>query len=330
MPNDLEITDITFEGGDLSRPRYPSLINAFRAPAGVQFEPGIQIIHGERDLTFLLGIDPSSEAVFESDASGLPVVESIVSPSGSGIAGLVERSLLDSRTCQLTWRPGEAESRLTALRVRCSPTLRGATDPERVDGGVYLMLLDRPEWLPEEHPAVDPGLPVPHTIKILGTDGHKRPVYDLYLRAALDSLPTDLALEPTFRVREGHAVDFSMLFAPDVDLRFLPSADDFGQVAVEDFPSGRPPQLVDAAREDAGKECRLKWVQATGRDLCTSSSEERGEGHCLAGQVTSFMLVAFVGPGSFFDVEERDKRRLVDPTVIQPPSCTSSGICITP
>jgi hypothetical protein len=339
---DLEITGIKFKDNDLSKPLYPSLIDYLRAPAGVQFEPGIQIRSGQRDLTFLFRIDPSSDAVFESDSSDLPVIESIDSPLDSGIAGLVARRLQDPRTCELTWRQSEADAlsggqmKVAALRLRCRRG-QSPSDEELVDGGIYLAIINRPEQLPEEVPGADPGLPEPATIQILGTDAAGRPIYDLYRREALAGLPSDLSFEPTFRVREGDLVELSFQFrlAEDVEheIRFMPVLEHPDQVAIKGYhPSGWPPQVRRSARADQGKKCMLQWLQDLGRMLCTTSNTGvKNQSYCLGGHVTSFMLEAFVG-SEVTDpsrVAEKDRRRLIDPTVIQPPSCTSSGICIT-
>lgn len=334
---DLEIHGITFQDGDLSKPLYPSLIDHARAPEGVQFEPGVQIRSGQRDLTFLFRIDPKPEVKveFERDAADLPVIESMDSLPGTGIAGVVARSLPDSKSAQLTWRQSEARSEVTALRLRCRHTPpQIPSDPELVDGGVYLVIVNRPMVHGEELAGGDPGPLEPDTITILGTDSGGRPIYDLYHREALTDMSSDLSFEPTFRVREGEKVDLSMRFAPDVDLRFLPAPGNHQEVAVEGYqPPGWPPQVRGAARDDLGKRCRLQWVQDLGRSLCTTSNMEvNQQGYCRSGHVTSFLLTAFIGEEvmHFWQVAEKDKRRLIDPTVIQPPNCTSSGICIKP
>lgn len=314
----LEITGITFEDGDLSKPRYPSLIDHSRAPAEVQFEPGVQMISADPlQFTVLYRIDPSADVIFKQDGNDLPVVQSVAAAPDFGPVPGLSAELLDSTTCLLTWNQAAAASAVTALRILCEHSDGSFTPEELVEGGVYLAIVHRHQAGSEPILGSAPGSPESRTIKILGTDSQGRPRYDLYHPEVLANLPSDLELEISFRVREGERVQFSLLFslAPGSDVQFQSVA---GQVVVQ---PERPEQLRSAAPSVLGEKCTLVWVQET--DLAA-----------VEGQVSSFFLEAS-------DVElpieipfgERAafvRRRVqFDPTVIQPPSCTSSGICIT-
>lgn len=317
--NHLEITGITFEDGDLSKPRYPLLIDYHRAPKEVQFEPGVQLIsQAPPTFTVLYGIDPSSGAVFARGADGLPVVRSVAAAPDSGpVPGLTAKLVDgDPTKCLLTWNQAEAASPSTALRILCEPPGdRFLTDAEAVEGGVYLAIVHRPEEGIDPIQGNAPGSPESGTIKILGTDAQGRPRYDLFVPGILANLSPDLELEISFRVRRGEEVRLSLLFSvvPGSDVRF----DTFGgQVLVQ--PS-RPPQLKSTAVSDLRERCTLVWDQENGPDT-------------VQGKVTSFFLEASAGELPFDVRAERQARRRgplqFDPTVIQPPNCTSGGICI--
>ena len=319
----LEITGITFEGGDLCKPRYPSLIDYSRAPAGVQFEPGLQIISDDPSpFTVLYSIDPSAGVVFTRGADGLPVVQSVAAVPGSGpVPGLTREPLdpTDPTTCRLTWNQAEAALPSTALRILCEPVGRPSTTPEKVDGGVYLALVHRPEESIEPIQGAVPGSSESGTIKILGTDAQGRPRYDLFVPDVLASLSPDLELEISFRVRQGETVELALLLAavPGSDVRFETLA---GQVLVQ---PARPAQLQSTAVSDLKEKCTIVWERKA--DL--EADLETGQG-----SVSSFFLEASAGEIPFdvrVERETRRRRRMqFDPTVIQPPNCTSGGICI--
>ncbi|HVG06460.1 MAG TPA: hypothetical protein VNM67_02065 [Thermoanaerobaculia bacterium] len=326
---DLEITGITFEGGDLSQPLYPSLINYDRAPEGVQFEPGLQIIAlDSKPFTVLFQIG-SDKVEFMQGPGGAPVIESVAAAPDMGQMEGLSAELTDPRTCRLTWNQTLAASAVTALRIRCQHSGGSvATAPEEVDGGVYLAIVHRPDKGSEPIQGMPPGDLEPDTIKVLGTDAQGRPRYDLFLADVLTGLSPDLELEVCFRVREGHTASFSLVFStPDNDIRFQSMSADPSQVPVQ---PERPWQLRNTGRSELGDRCTLLWVQNTGRSACMTSSPAKGQIHCLAGRVDSFFLEASeVPPGAGEPRAALLRSVRFDPTVIQPPSCTSSGICIT-
>jgi len=312
VTSDLEITGITFADGDLSRPRYPSLIDHSRAP-GVQFEPGIQLISNvPRPFTVLYNIDPSANVIFKQDGN-LPVVQSVAAAPDFGPVPGLSAELLDSTTCRLTWNQTEAVSTSTALRILCEPSDRTPTGPEQVDGGVYLTIVHRHEAGTESIPAAPEGVHEDGTIEIRGTDSHGRPRYDLFHSGVSEDLAPDLELEISFRVRAGASVELALHFsvATGSDLHFESIA---GQVVVQ---PDRPEQLQSAASSDQGEKCSLHWV--------------RPAQETTQGQVASFFLKAADGDSGDFAGRAAlaGRHTQIDPTIIQPPSCTSSGICIT-
>jgi hypothetical protein len=338
----LVITRITFQDGDLSRPRYGSLIHQDHAPAGVQFEPCLQIRETlDEPLTVRFEIDPGVR--FVATGLGTVLVTSILDPQNPTPPGLVSATFVsgDLRKCDLVWDQAEADAegfgQLNTLRLHCEfedSNHSPLTPVEQVEGGLYLAILNREESLFEMQGSNPPGEPVPETIKMLGFDSIGRPRYDLFLPH--DSLPEALVLEPAFRCREGQIVSFSLALdlPPQIELRFVtdvpPNAD---QVAVSGFlPSGHPFQLYQTTvGEFGGKEKRkstVTWTQETGRQYCqTSNVREAKRCYCILGQTSSFGLRA--APHGQL-VPELRKMASIDPTVIQPPNCTSSGICITP
>jgi hypothetical protein len=304
---DLQLTGIRFREGDLSQPLYPTLFDYDRAPQGVRFEPGVQILnqHG-RQLHFRLQLEAGAGVELRVGADGQPVIESAADPSvkGLSIPGLTAAELLDPCTCQLTWeQPADVE--VTALRLLCTPIGRPLSNEEQVDGGVYLVILNRPKELPFLG-SVERGEREPNTIKMLGTDLDGRPMYDLFQPDALPSLPSDLGLEPTLRVRRLEGMDFRFRIAAPVDLRFVPAPGDPQQVQVL---GTRPPELQFVDLLDQGHLCKLVW---------SSESLE------LTGRVSSFYLNADEVP---IPATGTPRFLRVDPTVIQPPSCSGS-ICI--
>jgi hypothetical protein len=302
----VRITRITFENGELCKPRYPTLIDYGRAPQGVRFEPGFQILSPGRHQ-FLLQLEP-----------GFEFTQELVSLNAdSQILGLeVDWSV--PFTCRLTL-DGVA-GKVASLRLPCRPSTsaRIFSDEEYVYGGVYLALINREETLSASTQNVvsAPGDPEPHTIKLLGLDQHGRTVYDLFKHDALPGVPSNLGLEPTIGVYRTETVSFSLKIATIPDLEFEEVEDQ--QVKVRPFePSVRPPELKNAGWADEGRRCDLLWEAASGSE----------------GLVSTFYLDIWQ-PASSGDVRpgvrhSRKRRRVaqVDPTVIQPPSCFG-GICI--
>jgi hypothetical protein len=302
----IRITGITFENGDLSKVRYPTLIDYDRAPGGVRFEPGFQILSPGRHQ-FILQLEP-----------GFEFTQELVSLNAdSQILGL-EVDWSEPSTCLLTL--DGVTGKVAVLRFPCRPSPSGLilSPEEIVYGGAYLALINREETLSASNQNVvaAPGDPEPQTIKLLGLDLHGRPVYDLFQQDALPGVPSDLGLEPTIRVYRTEAVSFSLKIATIPDFKFKELPDQ--QVQIQPFePSVRPPELKNASGADEGRRCNLFWEAASGTE----------------GSVSTFYLDVWqpAGPGRGHPGmgHSRKMRRIVqvDPTVIQPPSC-SGGICI--
>jgi hypothetical protein len=342
---DLSLTGIEFKDLDLSQARYPSLIDEARAPVGVRFEPCLQIRQepvGTVKVLFEIGQEGVSFAVITPGGDDVEVV-SVFDPWVTEVPPGVESvKLIDGnpRKCELVWNQEEADkagfSRLNVLRLLCRRSGPPLSAPEEVEGGVYLAILKRLESPFGKTLRKDPGSPIPETIKILGFDSEGRRVYDLFQPGVQDGLSSSLALEPTFRCREGQIVDFSLVLdLPDgISIQFVtdPGSD---QVQVAGFlPEGRPFQLAGTTVGDYGgfpnRQCTISWFQETGRQYCaTSNVQEATKCYCTHGQGSSFALRAtpdgisprIAGPAMVAEF---------DPTVIQPPSCTPAGICITP
>jgi len=339
-PYDLEITGITFKGGDLCRALYPTIFDYVRAPQDTRFEPGVQILRPGNVLRFLFQIKDGQGVEILTDDAGFPVIESVTDPHGP-VAGLTA-ARLDPLTCELIWDQEAANKahggfvKVTALRIVCRPLNRQPKDPELVDGGLYLAIVNRPEEGGPDIGIGDAGQPEPQTIKMLGSDVFGRPVYDLFLAETQTLLPPYLGLEPTICVREHEVKDVAIQIATQagIDLRFDRAFANPEEVRVHGYePPGWPPQLRDAAREEQGKRCQLRWIEETGRRDCKTGNPAQEQNYCLVGQIATFYLEAFLKDGFDLLPEEwrcRCVRMQLDPTVIQPPSCTASGICVTP
>lgn len=349
----LTVSGIFFDEHDLSRPRYPSLIDYERAPGGVQFEPAIQIMQAGPQLHIQYEIDPLQPVIFDVPAhDGNVHVTSVLNPEVTP-PGVVSAKLVDGdpRRCKLVWDQEKEDeafggpTRIAPMRLHCrhlSDVRELSNSPvEQVEGGVYLTILNRPETPFHIRFAKEPGTPVESAIKILGFDPEGRPVYDLFQPKVLGGLIASLALEPSFRIREGQISSFSMVLdlPPELEkIRFElePAGTAVRVVGFE--PQGRPFQLNDTTASDFGglpnRKCFVEWYQETGRQYCsTSNSNEARKCYCTKGQVTSFNLRATDGEHLSDLLIARGLARRVaqfDPTVIQPPNCTSSGICITP
>jgi hypothetical protein len=241
----------------------------------------------------------------------------------------------------LVWDQGLADQAgfgpINILRLLCRRE-GGLSALEEVEGGIYLAILNRPVPAFIDPDANPPGDPIEKTIKMLGFDSQGRAVFDLFRPEVQAGLEPYLTLEPAFRCREGQIVSFSLVLdLPDtIDLQFVvePKQDE-GQVMVAGFvPSGRPLQLADTTAGPFNghprRKCSTSWYQETGRQYCaTSNPEEAKRCYCTYGQGSSFALLATPG-GKFPPNRKAGRFAEIDPTVIQPPSCSPNGICITP
>ncbi len=339
----LSLTGIRFEGSDLSRPRYPSLIDPERAPAQVQFEPGLQIREEAVGLLTIRFEIAEPGVTFLLTPFGGVQVASVFDPWKAEVPAGVEAVTLvdgDPQKCELVWNQDAADKagygRLNLLRLFCQRDGQPLSAVEEVEGGVYLAILKRMEVGFAKPFCNEPGSPIPRTTKVLGFDLSGRPVYDLFMPGVQDALPSTLALEPSFRCREGQIVDFSLVLdLPDgIDLEFVTEPDG-DQVEVAGFlPQGRPFQLAGTTAGSfngyPNRMCGVSWFQETGRQYCsTSNAVEAKRCYCTQGQGSAFALRATPGGAPPFGLAP-DEVVEFDPTVIQPPSCTASGICITP
>ncbi|HEX3129556.1 MAG TPA: hypothetical protein VH394_19620 [Thermoanaerobaculia bacterium] len=338
----LSLTGIRFEDLDLSQARYPSLIDEQRAPVGVQFEPCLHIREsgvGLLKIYFEIGQEGVTFVTSEDDVRTTSVFDpwSQELPPGVESVKLVGGNL---QKCELTWNQQAADlagfRRLTLLRLFCHRVGPPLSAVEEVEGGIYLAILQRPEdpfGSPDKK--VD-SVPLANAIKILGFDSAGRPVYDLFRPEVQESLSLEFGLEPAFRCREGQIVAFSLVLdlPSSLNIQFVtePNGD---EVLVAGFlPEGRPFQLSDTTVGAYGgfpnRRCEISWFQETGRQYCaTSNVLESTKCYCTHGQGSSFGLCATPG-GVPPRIAPHGKVGEFDPTVIQPPSCTSTGICITP
>jgi hypothetical protein len=249
---------------------------------------------------------------------------------------------------------------ITTLRVFCQKKEGLPKEDEvmtAVEGGLYVALLYTPRD-GEMPPVVDlktPGFEKPAEesvatkpeIRVVAIDSHDRPVYDLFRPFLADTfLDPELELEPAFRVREWETVELDLVLAVQglPGLRWKSSRGEADVIPIS-AAEGRPrPLKTTESWPDEGR-CRIRWVQETGRSACVDGSEEARRCYCHTGRTSSFLFSAtprlsdLVGPvpehflnhPGFLKGDNPVKflsRINIDPTVIEPPTCTPDGVCI--
>jgi hypothetical protein len=257
------------------------------------------------------------------------------------------------------FQDSEVRQKVVALRLFCQGGNPPADEWEEavtaVEGGLYLAILYNPSDavlsrtvdLSRRDPGPEPPEPPERpTIRIMDIDPQRRPVYDLF-HPLPEGFPLELEPEPTYRAREGETIELDLnLDLPTLGLRWraLPGvAEGIREAEVTPFsPENRPRQLQTCEILPGGKTCRIRWSQQTGRSTCITGTPDSSQCYCTTGQVSSFL---FNAAASLLDLERlrqhfnlRDvdeaarllARVAIDPTVIEPPSCTSDGHCIPP
>jgi hypothetical protein len=250
---------------------------------------------------------------------------------------------------------------INTLRLFCqggrTPVGEWEKNVTAVEGGLYVALLYSPQDadgppVADAAPPVFPeppegGAPLKPEIRINDIDAHGRPVYDLF-RPYLESvlLDPDLELEPAFRVREGESVEIDLVLdIPDLRLQWR---DLRGEAEVMPFSShGRPRQLQTTKNWPMEGRCRIRWLQETGRSTCVTGNPDATRCYCTTGQASSFLFTAAAAPvpglgredllrrlrehPAFRPGDDPEKffaRVGIDPTVIEPPTCTPDGVCV--
>lgn len=310
------LDSVRFEKGKLWKARYPSLIDDAQAPHGFQFEPAFHVFTEELEVLFQIAED--QDAVFDA-TEGAVAWQLLVPPDPEKPAPDVTVGLDgdNPRRCRVQWRRSGAP--LAALRIACRHVGDGP-EPEtdawaltRVEGGVYLVILDRGAARHNPAPIRNPdGTGRPGVVRVVGVDQNSRPIYDLFRKDFIESLPTELSLEPSFRAHHGERLDFKLLLdlgeAPD--MRYKTGED--GQVEMIYAVPGFPPEsLLGASAGDDRRLCTIEWHH----ESCTG-----GAGTCHQGRTANL----------FARVENAPALESVDPTVIEPPACDASGVCTKP
>ena len=334
--------DITFKDGKVWQPRYESLIDYKRVP-GLQIEPAFLIHQVGVAVEMTFEIKKGQNVTFAREGQGV-ACRSLTNPQESRIPGLVETRWEGERRCTLVWDPSDAlrqgqKDRSTALRILCqggrSPANEWEKNAAQVEGGLHVAILNRtvkPGRGPGPSPLILDDLwkilsklrrvfrrSSKQQIRVLRIQ-EGRVVYDLFRPSFLAQVPPELEMEPAFRVREGEAVEVDLVLG----MAGLQWSSSEGQVRAQP----RPPQLQDAKVSPDGKVCRMLWEP--GGLLWPPGDRTKG-------RIVSFDFTAAPSP----ELERRLSRafpgenpqRLVaevpiDPTVIEPPSCTPDGVCI--
>jgi hypothetical protein len=326
----LSLDQVDFAAGQLWRARYPTLIrHEVHDAAGLQLEPAFRVRSAAPDQEVEVVFRLAGDDV-EFAASPLGAVDwQLLVPANDWPAPDVTVTLSAEghrKECRVLWRRSGAP--LTALLIRCRH-VHGGPQPgsdawkwTRVEGGVYLALVDRGDVPPvppvPPEPAQTPaGLPVAGTVRVLGVDEHGRPVYDLFREDF--SLPAGLALEPAFRAAPGEQPELRLrLDLPAIfqDVRF--QVDDAGEVEMAfAIPAARPAHFVGSPGGELA--CTLLWSRAL---------LEEGAGDSRQGRTANLYAMLDFGAlrGALADAIEKG----VDPTVIEPPACDASGVCSPP
>lgn len=319
---DISIDGILFEEGKLWKARYPSLVKYEMVPAGYRVEPAIQITDLEKtQLTVRLAL--AAGFIFQTEGTGVKFqwVDGQSSPPPDCISAVLE----GPGACLVTWTRDSSSPSTIALRFFCRPeTGPIPDDPESVnEGGVYLAFVVREEVWPEEvikylreHPPAEPSQPlsqdggdvmeVMKVVALLLKEGHVR--YNLFKSGA----PAGTEFELAFRLRRSTPPKVSKLSfeveIANLGFSYQPDPENPGMVVHEiTYPAVwlHPLELVTQFGAHQ-KSCQVTWT-----------SVHPYQEHGLS---SSFNLIAKLDErGSAF--------RPVDPTVIEPPSC-SGGICI--
>ncbi len=355
---------ITFEDGKLWKPRYPSLIQYDRM-RGIQVEPALLIrTKDPLEVRVIFEIEKGQGVTFVKEEGNRVKCRSLDRPLDQEVPGL-EARWENETSCTLIWnqaaankhaqerfQDGNRSQEMTVLRLYCQGGYQPADKWEEavsaVEGGLYLAILyspraggrslevqlTRPDFPPLPRAAVQP------EVHISDIDLHGRPVCNLF-RPHFENGPfldQDVELEVAFRAREGESVEMDLsLDVPDLGLRWKNLG---GEAEVIPFSSqgDRPWQLQSAKLLGDGKTCRIHWLQQTCRSNDRPEESEAAPCDRTVGRVHSFLLKVDT---SDEDVQEELRRRFnlvnldrviarmaVDPTVIEPATCTPEGVCI--
>lgn len=368
QPNEVKIVldRITFKDGKLWQPRYPSLIQYDRM-RGIQVEPALLIrTKDPLEVRIIFAIEEGQGVTFLREEGDRVKCRSLDRPLDTEVPGLVEARWESETSCTLIWNQAAANAyaqerfqdsnrsqEMTVLRLYCQGGSQPADKWEEavtaVEGGLYLAILYSPREGGRSR-EVDLGPPVfPDFISealhpevhISDIDGYGRPVCNLFcpLFERVPSLDQDVELEVAFRAREGESVEMDLtLDVPNLGLRWKNLG---GEAEVMmPFPShSRPWQLQSTKLLEDGKTCRIHWLQQTCRSNDVPGDSDATLCDRTLGRVYSFLLKV--------DASDKDVHQLIhkynlrnparfvarmaiDPTVIEPPTCTPEGVCIPP
>jgi hypothetical protein len=315
----ITIGNIFFEAGNLSRPRYPHFYRYPKPPTpALQLEPAFQVDDEVKELSVQLDLaiekpDVQVEFVDDRDDPGKPLCREL---NDSGLEQPQVEYFGSSKTsCVLTWKAVEGAPKTRVFRLYCQRQQgKDLTDEEKVYGGLFLTFTTDPtgqigkEIEPTKFPDLRPG-----SVWLLGSNVSHSPLYDQHHPLAM---PEGVEIEPAFRIREGHQLNFGMVQGIDYaswlpQLKFL-----------------QPPEKPDALDfTHTSTYYSFSWRSAP-RDCQTGIAD------CYEGQVVTFHLqpilpethANFVGALLEAGWTVEDYRAAlegigVDPTIIQPPPC---------
>jgi len=333
----LTISGVTFNEGRLCQPRYPKFFAYSREIENLQFEPAFQIIAPAKDLEIdvLFEIQADQGVWFASEVGdpGTVRCRAIDDPTTNNVAGLVSAAFDgdDRRRCLLRWKRSELSSKVTTIRIFCERSVP-STDPwDLVEGGLYLSVIDRPREPAELTPAFKVSPRADATVKIVGVDRYGRAIYDLF-QPTPGGLPPALELEPAVRSREGDEHTFALeLDLPDPYSSLAFATVSPGKARVTYLkPPERPRQLVTTDTKPGDKVCDLVWRQGYERSVCRTDEPGSRTPLCTRGATATFFFETAAGPGALNAAHRLAEVLEIDPTVIQPPVCTSDGVCLPP
>lgn len=332
----LTFDPVRFHQGKLWKARYPSLFDAH--PRGFQFEPAFQVCSEkpEQEVEVFFRIADDEDAVFEMLLGGGVSWQLLVPPNAETPAPGVTVTLWEEnpRTCRVLWRRSGAP--LTALRIACRHA-EGGPPPDtdawaltRVEGGVYLTVIDRGTTCIDHEPVRNPaGTRNRERVRVVGLD-QGRPVYDLFQKDF--SVPPEISLEPAFRIGHGEHRNFPLeldLPEPYAGARFKTAPD--GQVeTTHAVPGWKPGELLGTPASEDGRLCTVEWS----RDallFCQSHTPDAHTEACNQGRTACFYAQLADPRGTLPpELAAVIANASVDPTVIQPPACDASGVCSPP
>ncbi|HEX6898922.1 MAG TPA: hypothetical protein VF789_04380 [Thermoanaerobaculia bacterium] len=315
------IGKVDFKAGDPCRPRYLDLYEdqGILADPRTQVEPSLQVGSSVSELQVRMELADGADGKVEfTDEDGRPLCRELNDPESRP-----QIEYDGPSACVLTWSRGSADLATRVFRIYCQRRDKDLTDEERVYGGIFVAVTTSMSVMKSHIPHEHPGPVELRRVVVIGTDPHGRPVYDVFKKHQITQ-PLHVELAPSFRVREGKSLEFSMVMG-------IEYACWNGQVQYIQPKGEQPPHLQKNYDPQDPKKYHFHW-QTPSRE-CTPKDPF----DCYRGEIVTFHLEPRLEPIASDVVLPESLRRAgfqgwddydsalrkinVDPTIIQPPPC---------